>query len=55
LEQRLKEAVKLGFRHAIIPNSPVQSDHGLRLTRVSRVLDALIEALPGGDTDRGRS
>ncbi|MGQ9838477.1 MAG: DNA repair protein RadA [Cyanobacteriota bacterium] len=46
LEQRLKEASKLGFRHAIIPNSPVMSDYGLRLSRVNRVLEALIIALP---------
>jgi DNA repair protein RadA/Sms len=46
LEQRLKEAAKLGFRHAIIPDSPVLADFGLQLTRVHRLLDALIVALP---------
>ncbi len=46
LEQRLKEASKLGFRHAVIPNSPVLADYGLQLSRVSRVLEALIVALP---------
>jgi len=50
LEQRLKEASKLGFRHAIIPNSPVLSDHGLRLSRVQRVLEALLVALPGSQS-----
>lgn len=49
LEQRLKEASKLGFRHAIIPNSPVMSDYGLRLSRVNRVLEALIVALPSSE------
>lgn len=50
LEQRLKEASKLGFRHAIIPNSPVLSDHGLRLSRVQRVLEALLVAVPGSQS-----
>ncbi len=50
LEQRLKEASKLGFRHAIIPNSPVMSDYGLRLSRVNRVLEALIVALPSSES-----
>ncbi|MEN9202522.1 MAG: DNA repair protein RadA [Thermostichus sp. DG_1_6_bins_120] len=49
LEQRLKEASKLGFRHAIIPNSPLLSDQGLRLSRVNRVLEALLIALPAAD------
>lgn len=51
LEQRLKEASKLGFRHAIIPNSPVLNDQGLRLSRVNRVLEALIVALPSEASD----
>lgn len=50
LEQRLKEASKLGFRHAIIPNSPVLSDYGLRLSRVQRVLEALLVAVPGSQS-----
>jgi len=49
LEQRLKEAAKLGFRHAIIPNSPVLADSGLRLSRVQRVLEALLVALPSSE------
>ncbi|MEO0802461.1 MAG: DNA repair protein RadA [Cyanobacteria bacterium J06642_2] len=49
LEQRLKEAAKLGFRHAIVPNVQILQDRGLRLTRVSRVLDALIAAMPAAD------
>jgi DNA repair protein RadA/Sms len=48
LELRLKEAAKLGFRHAIIPNSSVLNTYGLQLSPVSRVLDALVIALPGG-------
>ncbi|MGF1575920.1 MAG: DNA repair protein RadA [Cyanophyceae cyanobacterium] len=51
LEQRLKEAAKLGFRHAVIPDSPVLNDFGMRLSRVSRVIEALIVALPGGDAE----
>ncbi|MDX2271627.1 MAG: DNA repair protein RadA [Cyanobacteriota bacterium] len=49
LEQRLKEAAKLGFSHAIIPQSSSLSrlaDLGMRLSPVSRVLDALILAIP---------
>jgi len=49
LEQRLKEASKLGFRHAIIPNSPVLADAGLRLSRVQRLLEALLVALPSSE------
>ncbi|WP_017326065.1 DNA repair protein RadA [Synechococcus sp. PCC 7336] len=49
LEQRLKEASKLGFRHAIIPKGQVLQTHGLRVTQVSRVLEALVAALPGVD------
>ncbi|MFS8864157.1 MULTISPECIES: DNA repair protein RadA [unclassified Synechococcus] len=49
LEQRLKEAAKLGFRHAIIPNSPVLADAGLRLSRVQRLLEALLVALPSSE------
>ncbi len=49
LEQRLKEAAKLGFRHAIIPNSPVLADFGLRLSRVQRLLEALLVALPSSE------
>ncbi len=45
LDQRLKEAAKLGFQHAIIPNSPVHMDYGLRLSKVNRVLDALMVAI----------
>jgi DNA repair protein RadA/Sms len=51
LEQRLKEASKLGFRHAIIPNSPVLADAGLRLSRVQRLLEALLVALPSSESE----
>ncbi len=47
LDQRLKEAAKLGFQHAIIPHTQVHSNYGLQLSPVNRVLDALIVALPG--------
>jgi DNA repair protein RadA/Sms len=46
LEQRLKEAAKLGFQRAIIPTGPVLQDCGLQLTQVSRVVEAIIAALP---------
>lgn len=53
LEMRLKEAAKLGFRHAIIPDSPVLNDYGMRLSRVGRVIEALIVALPGEENSQG--
>ena len=51
LEQRLKEASKLGFRRAIVPKGKVLQTHGLEVIQVSRVLEALISALPGADTE----
>ena len=47
LEQRLKEASKLGFRRAIVPKGKVLQTHGLEVIQVSRVLEALVAALPG--------
>ncbi|MBD2103003.1 DNA repair protein RadA [Leptolyngbya sp. FACHB-261] len=47
MELRLKEAAKLGFKRAIVPKGPVLQDFGLKLIPVSKVLDALIAALPG--------
>ncbi|GAB4212172.1 MAG: DNA repair protein RadA [Synechococcales cyanobacterium] len=47
LDQRLKEAVKLGFRRAVIPHGTVASVPGLELCPVHRVLEALAIALPG--------
>ena len=46
LELRLREAAKLGFKRAIVPRGKVQSDIGLEIVQVSRVLDAILAALP---------
>jgi DNA repair protein RadA/Sms len=46
LDLRLKEAAKLGFKRAIIPNTQVMQDYGLELVPVNKVLDAIIAALP---------
>jgi DNA repair protein RadA/Sms len=43
---RLKEAAKLGFKRAIIPNIQVIQDYGLELIPVGKVIDAIIAALP---------
>ncbi|MEW6493610.1 MAG: DNA repair protein RadA [Cyanobacteriota bacterium] len=48
MELRLKEAAKLGFKRAIIPKGQTLPDVGLEIIPVSRVLDAIIAALPGG-------
>jgi DNA repair protein RadA/Sms len=46
LDLRLKEAAKLGFKRAIIPNIQVTQDYGLELVPVGKVIDAIIAALP---------
>ena len=46
LDLRLKEAAKLGFKRAIIPNTQVLQDYGLKLIPVTKVLDAIVAALP---------
>lgn len=48
MELRLKEAAKLGFKRAIIPKGQTLPDLGLEILPVSRVLDAIVAALPGG-------
>lgn len=48
MELRLKEAAKLGFKRAIVPKGQVLPDMGIEVIQVSRVLDAIIAALPGG-------
>lgn len=50
LELRLREAAKLGFRRAIVPKSQVPGDLGLEIIPVAKVLDAIIEAIPGPPT-----
>jgi DNA repair protein RadA/Sms len=47
MELRLKEAAKLGFRRAIVPKGQVFSDDlGLEVIPVSKVIDAIIAAIP---------
>jgi len=48
MELRLKEAAKLGFKRAIVPKGQVLPDLEIEVIPVSRVLDAIIAALPGG-------
>ncbi|NJL01556.1 MAG: DNA repair protein RadA [Spirulinaceae cyanobacterium SM2_1_0] len=47
LELRLKEAAKLGFRRAIVPQGQsLPTDLGLELIPVSKAIDAIVAALP---------
>ncbi len=46
LELRLKEAAKLGFKRAIVPKGQSLPEMGLTVVPVSRVLDAIIAAIP---------
>lgn len=47
MELRLKEAAKLGFRRAIVPKGQsLPDDIGLEIVAISRVIDAIIAALP---------
>jgi DNA repair protein RadA/Sms len=48
MELRLKEAVKLGFKRAIIPSGQVFPTLDLEVIPVNRVADAIVAALPGG-------
>jgi DNA repair protein RadA/Sms len=52
LELRLREAAKLGFRRAIVPRGKTYPDIGLEIIQVSRVLDAILAALPRDETGR---
>ncbi len=47
LELRLKEAVKLGFKKAIVPKGQNVKVEGLTIVEVSRVVDAIAHALKG--------
>ncbi len=50
LELRLKEAAKLGFQRAIVPQGQsLPADLGLELVPVSRALDAIVAALPASE------
>ncbi|MBW4683176.1 MAG: DNA repair protein RadA [Microcoleus vaginatus WJT46-NPBG5] len=47
LELRLREAAKLGFKRAIVPKGQMTPDLGLEILPVAKVLDAILEAIPG--------
>ena len=47
MELRLKEAVKLGFKRAIMPQGQSFSELELEIIPVARVADAIVAALPG--------
>ncbi|MFB2882320.1 DNA repair protein RadA [Floridanema aerugineum] len=46
MELRLKEAAKLGFQRAIVPKGQKFSDYGLEIVPVSKVIDAIVAAIP---------
>lgn len=47
MELRLREAAKLGFKRAIVPTGPIYGqDTGLEIVEVSKVVEAIIAALP---------
>jgi DNA repair protein RadA/Sms len=47
VEMRLREAAKLGFNRAVIPKGYGGPSFGIQLNPVSKLLEALIVALPG--------
>jgi DNA repair protein RadA/Sms len=52
LELRLKEAAKLGFKRAIVPKGHQSfPDIGMEIIPVSRVIDAIVAALPAESND----
>jgi DNA repair protein RadA/Sms len=55
LELRLKEASKLGFKRAIVPNSQATVNSDLEIIPVSRVVDAIAIALVGGGRSRSEA
>lgn len=46
MELRLKEAAKLGFQRAIVPRGQSLPDLGIEIVYVSKVIDAIIAAIP---------
>ncbi|MBE9234826.1 DNA repair protein RadA [Anabaena aphanizomenioides LEGE 00250] len=46
MELRLKEAAKLGFKRAIIPKGQKFPDLNIEILQVSKVIDAIIAAIP---------
>jgi DNA repair protein RadA/Sms len=53
MELRLKEAAKLGFKRAIVPHTQANSDSGLEIIPVARVVDAIGVALMKGGNEEG--
>ncbi|BAQ64870.1 DNA repair protein RadA [Geminocystis sp. NIES-3709] len=52
MELRLKEAAKLGFKRAIVPKGQTYpSDLGLEIICVSKVIQAIVVAIPTNQTD----
>ena len=54
-ELRLKEALKLGFKRAIIPKGQSFSDLEIEVIPVARVADAIVAALPGDRSTKSGS
>lgn len=50
LELRLREAAKLGFKRAIIPNNQSVPELGIEIIPVAKVIDAIIAAIPATPT-----
>jgi DNA repair protein RadA/Sms len=46
MELRLKEAAKLGFKRAIVPKGTKFPDLNIEILPVSKVIDAIIAAIP---------
>jgi DNA repair protein RadA/Sms len=46
MELRLKEAAKLGFKRAIVPKGQKYPDFDIEILAVSKLIDAIIEAIP---------
>ncbi|MBI1242436.1 DNA repair protein RadA [Umezakia ovalisporum] len=46
MELRLKEAAKLGFKRAIVPKGQKYPDYNIEILPVSKVIDAIIAAIP---------
>ena len=51
MELRLKEAAKLGFKRAIVPKGQKYPDLDLEILPVSKVIDAIIAAIPHQSLD----
>ncbi len=54
MELRLKEAAKLGFKRAIVPKGQsLPDDIGLEVIYISKVIDAIIAAIPSDRKEEG--